>query len=205
MIQYQFWWMQKLTKVRIMNSLIEREYRYMAITHITYVPLSEQQLWPCNKWCPIYYCESAHLLRDRNVPSYASTIYYDLSSAVKIKHCKTKYIWSNDLEPKLLNGGENLILSNLPKPWTLVCGVQKWPFPLKYSTLQIINRTELYECSLTAGAFYITQTIESCSLNNVLSDGTFTTYYAFNKIIFDTLVEQYNIYPVENIKIWNLC
>ena len=73
-------------------SLIEVEYRYMAITHITYVPLSEQQLWLCNKWGPIYYCESAHLLRDRNVPSCTSAIYYDSSSAVKIKHCKTKYI-----------------------------------------------------------------------------------------------------------------
>ena len=31
------------------------------------------------------------------------------------------------------------------------------PFPLKYPTLAIINRTELCECSLTAGAFYITQ------------------------------------------------
>ena len=99
-----------------------------------------------------------------------------------------------------MDGGENLILSNLPKPWTLVCGAQNLPFPLKYSTLWIINRTELCECSLTAGAFYIMQTVESCSLNNVLSDGTFTTYYAFNKIIFDTLAEQYNIYPVENIQ-----
>ena len=42
--------------------------------------------------------------------------------------------------------------------------------------------------------------VESCSLNNVLADGTFTTYYAFNKIIFDTLAEQYNIYPAENIQ-----
>ena len=60
-------------------SLIEVEYRYMAITHITYVPLSEQQLQLCDKWGPIYYCESTHLLRDRNVSSCASTIYYDLS------------------------------------------------------------------------------------------------------------------------------
>ena len=73
-------------------SLIEVEYRYMVITHITYVPLSEQQLQLYNKWGPIYYCESAHLLRDRNVPSCASAIYYYSSSAVKLKHCKTKYI-----------------------------------------------------------------------------------------------------------------
>ena len=53
---------------------------------------------------------------------------------------------------------------------------------------------------MTAGAFYITQRVESCSLNNVLSDGTFTTYYVFNKIIFDTLAEQYQIFPNENIQ-----
>ena len=55
--------------------------------------------------------------------------------AVKIKRGKTKYIISSHLEPKILDGGQNLILSNLPKPWTLVCGTQNRPFPLKYSTL----------------------------------------------------------------------
>ena len=53
---------------------------------------------------------------------------------------------------------------------------------------------------MTAGAFYITQTVELCSLRNVLSHGTLTTYYVFNKIISDTLVEQYQIYPNENIQ-----
>ena len=140
-----------------------------------------------------------HLLRNKNVPSCASAIYYDAEPAVKIKHCKTKYIKSSNLEPKILDGGQNLLLSNLPKPWTLVCGAQNRPFPLKYSTL-CINRTELCECSLTAGAFYRTQTAESCSMHNMLSDGTFTTYYVFNKIIFDTLAEQYQIYPSKNIQ-----
>ena len=95
-------------------------------------------------------------LEIKNVPSCTSAIYYDAEPAVKIKHCKSKYIKSSHLEPKILDGGQNLILSNLPKPWTLVCGAQNRPFPLKYSMLQIINRTELCECSLTAGAFYIT-------------------------------------------------
>ena len=44
----------------------------MAIAHITYVPLSEQQFQLCNKWGLIYYCESVHLLWNRNVPSCAS-------------------------------------------------------------------------------------------------------------------------------------
>ena len=172
----------------------------MVVTKLTYVPLTEQQLQLCTKRGLIYYCENAHLLRDRNVLSCVSAIYYDTTPAVKIKHCKSKYIKSNNLEPKILDGVENLILSNLPKPWTLVCGTQNRPFPLKYSTFRIINRTELCESSLTAGAFYIMQTVESCNSGNILSDRTFTSYYAFNKITFDTLVEQYKIYPSENIQ-----
>ena len=131
----------------------------MVVTHITYVPLTEQQLWLCTKRGLIYYCESAHLLRDKDVPSCASVIYYDAEQAVKIKHCKSKYIKSSHLEPKILDGGQNLILSKLPKPWTLVCGAQNRSSPLKYSTLWIINRTQLCECSLTAGSFYITNPV----------------------------------------------
>ena len=127
-------------------------------------------------------------------------IYYDTKPVIKIKHCKSKYIKSSHSEPKILDSRQNLILSNLPKPWTLVCGTPNRPFLLKYSTLRIINRTELCECYLTTGVFYITQTVKSCSLTNILSDGTFTTYYVFNKIIFDTLAEQYQILPDKNIQ-----
>ena len=116
-------------------SLIEVEYKYMAVTHITYVPLTEQQLQLCTKWGPIYYCESAHLLRDKNVPSCASEMYYDAEPAVKIKHCKSKYLKPNNLEPNILDGGQNFILSNLLKPWILVCGAQNRLFALKYSIL----------------------------------------------------------------------
>ena len=116
-------------------SLIKVEYKYLAVTHITYLPLTEQQLQLCTKWEPIYYCKSAHLLQDKNVPSCTSAVYYDAEPAVKIKHCKTKYFKSYYLELKILDGGQNLILSNLPKPWKLVCGAQNRPFPLKYYTL----------------------------------------------------------------------
>ena len=62
-------------------------------------------------------------------------IYYDAEPAVKIKHCKSKYVKSSNLELTILDRGQNLILSNLPKGWTLVCGAQNRPFPLKFSTL----------------------------------------------------------------------
>ena len=85
-------------------SLTEVEYKYMVITHITYVPLTETQLGLCTKWGPISYCESAHLLRDKNILSCASAIYYDVEPAVKIKHCKSKYIKSSQFEPNILDG-----------------------------------------------------------------------------------------------------
>ena len=56
----------------------------------------------------------------------------------------------------------------------------------------IINRTELCECSLTAGAYYIMQRVVSImSYLMALSQ----------PIMHSTLVEKYNIYPAENIQI----
>ena len=46
---------------------------------------------------------------------------------------------------------------------------------------------ELYECSLTAGNYLLSQTDTTCGDMPEARDGYFTTYYAFNKIIQDII------------------
>ena len=46
-------------------------------------------------------------------------------------------------EYKILDAGNILILSNLQKPWTIVCKNVDRVFELEYSTYQILNRSEL--------------------------------------------------------------
>ena len=71
-------------------------------------------------------------------------------------------------------------------------------FQLEYSTYHILNRSELCECSLTAGNYLLSQTASNCGDMPEAKDGFFTTYYALNKIVLDVLMEKFNIWVDDN-------
>ena len=52
---------------------------------------------------------------------------------------------------------------------------------------------ELCECSLTVGNYLLSQTASNCEDMPEAKDGFLTTYYAFNKIVLDVLMEKFNI------------
>ena len=90
----------------------------------------------------------------------------------------------------------NMHVSNLlrsEQPWTIVCKDFYRTFDLEYSTYCILNRSELCECSLTAGNYLRSQATSNCGGTPEAKDGFFTTYYAFNQIVLDTLMEKFNI------------
>ena len=96
-------------------------------------------------------------------------------------------------ESEILDAGNILILSNLQKPWTIVCKDVDRTFDLEYSTYRILNRSELCECFLTAGNYLLSQATSHCGDMSEAKDGFFTTYYAFNRIVLDMLMEKFNI------------
>ena len=96
-------------------------------------------------------------------------------------------------ESKILDASNILILSNLQKPWTIVCKDVDRTFDIKYSTYCIFNRSELCECSLTGGNYLLSQAAANCGGMQDAKDGFFTTYYAFNRIVLDVLMEKFNI------------
>ena len=97
------------------------------------------------------------------------------------------------LESKILDASDILILSNLQKLWTIVCKDVYRTFELEYSTYCILNRSELCECSLTAGNYLLSQAASNCGGMPEAKGGFFTTYYAFNQIVLDVLTEKFGI------------
>ena len=120
-------------------------------------------------------------------------IYYDQQSEIKANQCKTIVTFDNTPESKILDAGNILILSNLQKPWTIACKDVSGVFEIEYSTYHILNRSELCECSLTAGNYLLSQTDTNCRDMPEARDGYFTTYYAFNKIILDVITVKFDI------------
>ena len=101
--------------------------------------------------------------------------------------------FDNTPESKILDASNILILSNLQKPWTIACKDVSRVFEIEYSTYCVLNRQELYECSLTAGNYLLSQTDTNCRDMPEARDGYFTTYYAFHKIILDVITVKFDI------------
>ena len=166
---------------------------YTALTESNYIPLTQAKISLCAKIGYMYYYEFAHLLKKHTEHTFMSAIYYDQSSDIKADKCKTMVTFDTLPDSKILDAGDILMLSNLQKPWTIVCKDVDRTFNLEYSSYCILNRSELCECSLTAGNYLLSQATSNCGGTPEAKDGFFTTYYSFNKIVLDMLMEKFNI------------
>ena len=157
----------------------------------------QAQISLCAKIGYMYYCEYAHLLKKCAEHTCMSATYYDQSSQIKADKCKRIVTFDTLLESTILDAG-NILISNLQKPWTIVCKDVNRTFDLEYSTYCILNRLELCECSLTAGNYLLSQAASNCGGMPEVKDGFFTTYYAFNRIVLDVLTEKFDIQVDDN-------
>ena len=165
-----------------------------------YIPLTQAQISLCAKIHYMYYCEYAHLLKKCMEHTCMSAIYYDQGSNIKVKQCKTIVTFDTILESKILDASDLLILLNLQKPWTTACKAISRVFEIEYSTYCILNRSELCECSLTAGNYLLSYTNINCGNAPEARDGYFTTYYSFNKIVLDVITEKFDIQVDKNTR-----
>ena len=166
---------------------------YIALTKSNYVPLMQAQISLCAKIGYLYYCEYAHLLKKCTEHTCMSAIYYDQSSNIKADKCKTIVAFDTLPESKILDTSNILILFNLQKPWTIVCKDVNRTFDLEYSTYLILNRSKLCECSLMAGNYLLSQAASNCGGMPEVKYGFFTTYYVFNRIVLDMLMEKFDV------------
>ena len=176
------------------------ETELIALTENNYIPLPQAQILLCAKIGYMYYCEYAHLLKKCMEHTCMSAIYYDKGSDIKAKQCKTIVTYDTIPESKILDASDLLILSNLQKPWTIACKDISRVFEIEYSTYRILNRSELCECSLTAGNYLLSYMNINCGNTPEARDGYFTTYYSFIKIVLDVITEKFDIQVDENTR-----
>ena len=176
------------------------ETELIALTENNYIPLTQAQILLCAKIGYMYYCEYAHLLNKCTEHTCMSAIYYEQGRDIKVKQCKMIVTFDTIPESKILDASNLLILLNLQKPWTIACKDISRVFEIEYSTYRILNRSELCECSLTAGNYLLSYTNINCGNVPEVRDGYFTTYYSFNKIVLDVITEKFDIQVDENTR-----
>ena len=93
------------------------------------------------------YCESLHLLKHR----FEHTCTFAIRQLTLILLTMTQNL-------QFYISGVQLVPSGLPRTWTLVFEHDSRPFPFSYKCYMARKKTELCECSLSAGSNYLAQT-----------------------------------------------
>ena len=141
-----------------------------------------------------------YLLKKHTEHTCMSAIYYDQGSDVKVRQCKMIVTFDTIPESKILDTSDLLLLSNLQKPWTIACKDISRVFEIEYSTYRILNRLKLCEYLLTAGNYLLSYMNINRGNAPEARDGYFTTYYSFNKIVLDVIMEKFDIQVDENTR-----
>ena len=95
---------------------------YIALNSETYISLQMQELNTCKKIGYEFYCEELFVVKHKNKYSCESAIYFDLSADVIKENCDFQYYFSNtDVNPAVLDGGQEIVLANLPNTKHVIC------------------------------------------------------------------------------------
>ena len=110
-----------------------------------------------------------------------SAIYHNESPDLIKDKCDIQYYPSLNPEPAILDAGNYLLLCNLPLPWTIIHNHNdQIPNPIEGSSYVIVDKSDLCQCSISAGTWYIQENIIYCTEQ---IDTKIDLYYTVNMAV----------------------
>ena len=94
---------------------------YIALNDETYISLRSQELNTCKKIGYEYFCEELFVVKSKHKFSCASVVYFNLNHEIKQNYNFDYHFNKTDISPSVLDGGQNIILSNWPSYKRLIC------------------------------------------------------------------------------------
>ena len=130
----------------------------LALGRSSQINLGYNDLVHCIQYNIMFFCEQMFLIKTGNEYTCESAIYTYQNSKLIQQKCDIEYYPELNPEPKVLNAGKYLLLGNFPLPWNYFCSK-----PIHGSNYVILKKTDLCQCSLTAGSWYIEANIAYCT------------------------------------------
>ena len=150
---------------------------HIAVTDDAYITLHGHQLQGCYKQGPTYYRESLHFTSHTSENNCAPAIYFQAPSEQVVEKCRFVYYHNHIPEPKILET-QTLLLSNLPRPWQLICRSQtEHPVPMASSPYAVIKREDLCPCGIITQHYFLHENMIRCPY----PDNEVTLYYVHIK------------------------
>ena len=136
----------------------------LAMSSDTNINLDHKELSQCIKFSILYFCEQLFLMKHTSEHTCESPIYHNESPDIIKDKCDIQYYPDLNPEPAILDAGNYLLLGNLPLPWTIICNHNdQIPNPIQGSSYVIVDKSDLCQCSISAGTWYIQENIVYCT------------------------------------------
>ena len=150
----------------------------LALGRSSQINLDYNDLVHCIQYNIMFFCEQMFLIKTGNEYTCESAIYTYQNSKLIQQKCDIEYYPELNPEPQVLNAGKYLLLGNFPLPWNYFCSkIDEIPKPIHGSNYVILKKTDLCQCSLTAGSWYIEANIAYCTEEPATM---LTLYYTVN-------------------------
>ena len=169
---------------------------YVTVIYTTYIPLGHVEIQNCFEFGNMYFCEQNFITHHSTGHTCESAIFYNLEIAIIKTLCTFTYYATLNPDPVVLDSGSQLLLANMPTPWTFFCTHENQiPNDIQGAKYALIQKSDLCLCSITAGSLYLHENIgsyEDKRNNNV----KMTLYFTINQaayLYFPELVPDLNL------------
>ena len=153
---------------------------YIALNSETYISLRQQELRTCKRIGYELYCKELFVVKHKTSYSCESAIYFNLDTDIK-ENCDFKFYFNKtDITPTVLDGGNEIVLANLPNKKHIICNVNNdIPVKIPSHPYVLVNKSVLCNCSIEVDNHYLLESIAVCDNRNSKLIMYFTINTAF--------------------------
>ena len=123
---------------------------YLALNSETYISLTHQELRSCKMIGNEFYCEELFIVKHKSSYNCKSTIYFNLTTDIIRNNCNFDFYYNKtDLTPTVLDGGDEIILTNWPNDKYIACNINNdIPDKIPSHPYVLVNRSILCNCGI---------------------------------------------------------
>ena len=151
---------------------------YIALNSETYISLRQQELRTCKRIGFEFYCKELFVVKHKTSYSCESAIYFNLDTDIIKENCNFRFYYNKtDITPMVLDGGNEIILSNWSNDKHIICTINNdIPVKIPSHPYVLVNRSVLCNCSIEVNNHYHLKSLAACDNRN----SKLTMYFMIN-------------------------
>ena len=137
---------------------------YIALNSETYISLRQQELRSCKKIGYEFYCTELFVVKHKSSYSCESAIYFNLTTDIIKNNCDFDFYFNKtDVTPTVLDGGDEIVLANLPNDKHIICNINNdIPIRIPSHPYVLVNRSVLCNCGIQTNNHHLLESIAAC-------------------------------------------